>query len=592
MMRRHAALVGLSVLALVPGMGGLVRPARADLIGTADGPVQKLRAVFTAYWDDEMRAGPIGATYNGDHRFDDRMDDPSEAAHAARVEQLKRTKAELEAICPDTFVDSDRLDREVLLYVVNDRLAAERFRGHLIPFTQQEGLPLNFAQSVNFHPTGTRGDLANYLQRLHGFPGAVDALMAVMRTGMAAKIVPPRVSMSKTVPQLRAIATDDPEASPLFEIAARIPADWPAAERDAIRADLRRAVAEQVTPAFRRLADFVEREYLPACRESIGLRDAPDGEANYAYAARSFTPLPLEPAAIHQIGLDEMARTRAEMDRIRQQVGFTGDLAAFLVHLRADPSLRGRDEPSLMARYREILTEVDRKLPQLFGKLPRTDYGIKAIEAYRAKSAPGGYYYPPPDDGARPGYFYVNTSEPTVRTTYSMPALAFHEAVPGHHLQIALALELPGRPAFRRFGYFPAFGEGWGLYAESLPREVGIATDPYSELGRLQYNAWRSARLVVDTGMHHKGWTRDQAIAYLEANTAMPRIEVESEVDRYIAWPGQALAYKIGERTIRAIRAEAEQRLGPKFDLRAFHDRLLLQGALPLEILQRRMKED
>lgn len=563
--------------------------ARADLIGSAEGPAQKLRAVFAQFWDEEMRANPLAATYNGDHRFDDRVGDPSDAAHARRVEQLRVTRAALEAIDPAGLSEQDRLDREVLAYTVDDRLAGERFRGHLIPFTQQEGLPLEFAQIVNFQPAATVGDLANYARRLRAFPAAVDATIGVMRAGMAAKIVPPRASMAKTVPQLRAIAPEDPEASPLFEIVARIPADWPAADRDHARAEVRDAVANHVTPAYRRLADFVEEEYLPACRETVGLRNAPDGVEHYAYLARSFTTLPLSPDEIHRIGLDEIAQTRAAMDRIRQIKGFQGDLNAFLASVRADPALRGKDEASLLARYRVICAEVDRKLPTLFGRLPRTDYGIKAIESYRAKSAPGGYYYPPPDDGTRPGYFYVNTSEPTDRTTYSMPALAFHESVPGHHLQIALALEMQGRPAFRRFGYFPAFGEGWGLYAEGLPREVGIATDPDSELGRLQYNAWRSARLVVDTGMHHKGWTRDQAIAFLEANTAMPRIEVESEVDRYIAWPGQALAYKIGERTIRALRAEAEQRLGPRFDVRAFHDRLLSQGGLPLPVLRRWM---
>ncbi|WP_435017064.1 DUF885 domain-containing protein [Tundrisphaera sp. TA3] len=566
-------------------------PAHADLIGSAEGPAQKLRTVFQSYWDDEMRADPLTATYNGDHRFNDRLADPSVAAHDRRLEQIRATRAALDAIPPDSLNEQDRLDREVLIYSLDDRLAGERFRGHLIPFTQQEGLPLQFAQSVNFHPIATIGDAENYLRRLRAFPEAVDRTIAVMRAGMAAKVVPPRVSMAKTLPQLRAVAAGEPEASPLYELALRLPESWGEADRGRVRDEVKRAVAESVSPAYRRLADFVESEYLPACRDEVGLRSAIDGEAHYAYLARSFTTLPLTPDAIHAIGLEEIARTRSEMDAIRLRLGVPGELDAFLAQLRSDPQRRGRDEASLLAGYREILSRVDARLPDLFGRLPRTDYGIKAIEAYRARSAPGGYYYPPPDDGSRPGYFYVNVSDPQDRTTYSMPALAFHEAVPGHHLQIALAMEVQGRPAFRKFGYFPAFGEGWGLYAEGLPREVGLATDPYSELGRLQYNAWRSARLVVDTGMHHLGWTRDRAIAYLEANTAMPRIEVESEVDRYIAWPGQALAYKIGEREIRSIRAEVEKKLGPRFDIRAFHDRLLSQGSLPLGLLRRRMIE-
>ena len=279
------------------------------------------------------------------------------------------------------------------------------------------------------------------------------------------------------------------------------------------------------------------------------------------------------------------------MEAIREKVGFEGDLPAFFRHLKADPKFKNASEADILAGYRTIFERIDAKLPELFGRLPRTDYAIRPIEAYRAKAAAAGYYYPAPEDGSRPGYFYVNTFEPTSRSTYTMQALAYHEGVPGHHLQFSLAMEAPGRPAFRRFGYVPAFSEGWGLYSESLPREVGLYTDPYAELGQLEYDAWRCGRLVVDTGLHHKRWSRDRAIDYLEANTAVPRLEIESEVDRYIAWPGQALAYKIGERKIREIRAEAMRRLGPKFDLRAFHDRLLSQGSVPLSVLERFMEQ-
>ena len=573
-------------------LASLASGSRADLIGGGgESPAQKLRTVFESYWDDELRSDPLSATANGDHRFDDRMPDPSEAAHDGKVARDRATRDALEAIRPDTLGPQDRLDREVLVVTLDDRLGRERFRAHLIPFTQQEGLPLQFAQSVNFHPASTVGDLENDLRRLRGFPAAVDTTIRVMRAGMAERRVPPRVSMAKTVPQLRALAPARPEDSPLIEILSKLPKDWPESTRGPIVAEVRKVIAEHISPSYARLADFVESEYLPACRESVGLWDSPEGADHYASLARSFTTTDLSPDAIHAIGLAEIARTREAMDAVRRKVGFDGDLPAFLAHVRADPMLRGGTEVALLARYRTILKDVDAKLPLLFGKLPRADYALKTMEPYRAKSAPAGFYYPPPEDGSRPGYFYVNTSDPDRRTTQSMPALAYHEAVPGHHLQFALALEVPGRPAFRRFGYVPAFSEGWGLYAEGLTREVGLATDPYSELGRLEYNAWRSARLVVDTGMHHLRWPRDRAIAYLEANTAMPRIEVESEVDRYIAWPGQALAYKIGELKIREIRARTEIRLGPKFDIRAFHDRLLSQGSIPLGVLERMMGE-
>ena len=331
--------------------------------------------------------------------------------------------------------------------------------------------------------------------------------------------------------------------------------------------------------------------YLPACRESVGLSAAPDGSEHYRWLVRSFTTTDLTPEQVHALGLAEIAKVREGMEAVRRKVGFEGDLKAFLAHIRSDPRFRNTNSAEILARYRTILRDVDAKLPLLFGKLPRADYGLKEIEPYRAKSAAAGYYYPFPDDGSRPGYFYVNTSDPTSRTTYSMQALAYHEAVPGHHLQFALTIESTARPAFRKNGYIPAFSEGWALYSEGLPAEVGLYTDPYAEYGRLEYNAWRCARLVVDTGLHAKGWTRDQAIAFMEENTAVPRIEVESEIDRYIAWPGQALAYKVGELKIRELRARAEKALGPKFDLRAFHDRLLSQGSLPLGILERWMNE-
>ena len=357
----------------------------------------------------------------------------------------------------------------MLLTTLDDKLAGERFRDHLIPISQQEGLHLKFAQSVNFHPVATVGDLENYLRRLRAFPAAVDATIVVMRQGMAERRVPPRITMAQTVPQFRALAVAKAEESPLWGIVARLPADWAEADRARIAAEVRAAIEGAVSPAYAKLADFVERDYLPACRESVGLWDSPDGAAHYAYLARKFTTTDLSPDEIHEIGLAEMARTRAAMEAIREKVGFEGDLPAFFRHLKADPKFKNASEADILAGYRTIFERIDAKLPELFGRLPRTDYGIRPIEAYRAKAAAAGYYYPAPEDGSRPGYFYVNTFEPTSRTTYTMQALAYHEGVPGHHLQFSLAMEAPGRPAFRRFGYVPAFSEGWGLYSESLP---------------------------------------------------------------------------------------------------------------------------
>lgn len=586
-------MLGVALLGTLAWGAGANRSEAGFITGDASQAVgQRLKAIFAEYWDDELRSDPLEATLLGDHRYDDRLADASGAAHEARLRRDRERREALGRIDPAKLSPDERIDRQVLITTLDDRLEGERFLGHLIPISQQEGTHLKFAQSVNFHPVATVGDLENYLRRLRAFPGAVDQTIALMRKGIAERRVPPRVTMAKVVPQLRALAPSKVEESPLWEIVAKLPKDWSEADRSRIAGDVRKAIEEGVTPAYVRLARFLEEEYLPDCRENVGLWDSPDGDAHYAFRARSFTTTALSPEEIHEIGLAEMAKTREAMDAIREKVGFRGDLKAFFESLKSDPKLKNASEAGIVSGYRAIFEAIDAKLPELFGRLPKTDYAIRPIEAYRAKAAAAGYYYPAPEDGSRPGYFYVNTSEPSSRSTYTMQALAYHEGVPGHHLQFSLAMEAPGRPAFRRFGYVPAFSEGWGLYSEGLPLEVGLYTDPYADLGRLEYNAWRAGRLVVDTGLHRKRWTRDQAIAYLEANTAVPRPEIESEVDRYIAWPGQALAYKIGELKIRELRAKAERKLGPKFDLRAFHDRVLSLGSVPLTVLERFTEQD
>jgi uncharacterized protein (DUF885 family) len=585
------------VLGVVAAAGVLLASGPESVAGflsgdAAQGPSQRLKTVFADYWTEYLRADPLEATFVGDHRFDDRLADPSEPAHKALIERYRALRTALGAIAPAGLSRDERIDRDVLIATLDDVLEGEPFRNHLIPMTQQEGLHLKFAQSVNFHPVGTVGDVENYVRRLRGFARAVDATIGLMKQGIAEKRVPPRITMEKVVPQLRALASPKPEESPLYAIVARLPRDWSDADRERVTAAVRGAIVEAVIPAYAKLAEFVEREYLPSCRESIGLCDTPDGPPHYAYRARSFTTTNLTPAEIHEIGLAEMARNRAGMDTIRQKVGFAGDLKAFFKHVKSDPKLKNTSEAEIIGRYTSIFAVIDAKLPTLFGRLPKTDYAIRPIEAYRARAASAGYYYPAPDDGSRPGYFYVNTYEPKSRSTYTMQALAYHEGVPGHHLQFSLGMEAPGRPAFRRFGYFSAFSEGWGLYSEGLPAEIGLYPDPYADFGRLEFNAWRCGRLVVDTGIHEKHWSRDQTIAYLEANTAVPRLEIESEVDRYIAWPGQALSYKIGELRIRALRAREERRLGAQFDLRAFHDRLLAHGSVPFTVLERYLTEE
>jgi uncharacterized protein (DUF885 family) len=356
-----------------------------------------------------------------------------------------------------------------------------------------------------------------------------------------------------------------------------------------------RTIEVDVVPAYARLADFVEKTYLPRCRDSVGLCATSDGGAHYAFLVRWYTTTDLSPNQIHDLGRAEMAKNRAGMESIRKKVGFSADLKAFFTHVRADPRFKNRTEREILDRHRSIVDEIVKSLPRLFRRIPSDPLEIRAFDPVRARSSPSGEYYPMAADGSRPGIFYVNTSDPTTRPTYTMQPLAYHEAIPGHHLQGAFARLTPGgEPVlpFRRYFYFTAFDEGWALYSEGLPGEIGLYTDPYAEFGRLNYDSLRCARLVVDTGIHHKGWSRGRAIAYLEENSSLPKNEIENEVDRYIAWPGQALAYKIGELKIRELRARAKERAGQSFDLRDFHDRVLSFGSVPLWLLERLMQED
>ena len=588
MVRRMTGAIGA-----VAAFLAATAPATAGLLGdAAEGPGPKLKALIAAYGDAEMRDDPLDATFRGDHRFDDRLPDATLAGHDAKVARRRATLAALEDIDPAGLGAEEQVERELLQYTLESRLGYEPFRDYLIPVTHLIGLPLDFADNAGFQPAATQGDVENYVARLRAFPRAIDGTIATMRKGMAANRVPPRVTMVRLLPQLRALAVLAAEQNPLYALVGRIPSDWPEAERAAVAERVRSAIAADAAPAYARLAEFIERDYLPACRESIGLGATPDGAAYYAHRVRDFTTTNLTPEEVHTIGLAEVARAREAMDKIRGTVGFAGDLKAFLADMRTNPKWRNTSAAAMLDRYRAILREMDAKLPELFGHLPQADYAIRPVEAFREKTASSGSYSSAPADGSRPAYFHVNTFNPEGRPTYSMQALAYHEAVPGHHLQHSLAHEALGRSAFRTHCNFTAFSEGWALYCERLPAEIGLYVDPYAEFGRLELDAWRSARLVVDTGIHAKGWTRDEAIAFIESVSASSRPEIEREVDRYIAWPAQALAYKIGELKIRELRTKAQRRLGAAFDIRAFHDRLLAEGSLPLTMLERHMGEE
>jgi len=417
----------------------------------------------------------------------------------------------------------------------------------------------------------------------------VDQAIANCHEGIRRGVVLPRVIVRKVIPQIRSHLGPVKESEFLKPIR-QFPDGMDKQTRAELTAELRKAVQDSVIAAYRKLLTFVENEYVPACRDTVGIWAIPDGDAIYDNLARFHTTTELSVDEIHSIGLREIERIHQAMAAVAKEMGFDGSVEQFIDYMRTAPKFKAASREALLDGFRSILKRTTAQMPRLFNRLPRARCEVKEIEAYRAASAAAAYAYPPPADGSRPGYFYVNTYQATHRPTYTMEALTYHEAYPGHHLQLSLDIENASLPAFRRHGEFTAYVEGWGLYAEGLGSLIGGYRDPPSRFGRLTYDAWRAARLVVDTGIHRYHWSRQKAINYMKANTGLSEVNIESEVDRYIAWPGQALAYKIGELTIRRIRIEAERRLGERFDLRRFHDALLCCGAQPLSILETRMR--
>jgi uncharacterized protein (DUF885 family) len=455
--------------------------------------------------------------------------------------------------------------------------------------TQQTGPHIDLPQLVTYHPFKTQQDYSNYSSRLHQFPRAFDQTIANLQIGIEKKIVQPRNVVEKIIPQLEVQIIAGADKSVLHKPATEIPPKIPTEEAHRLTRDLDEAIMESVVPAYSKLLEFFKTEYLPKSRTQHGIWALPNGRAMYQYAIRYHTTTNLTPTQIHRIGRQELVRINREIRKILRKAQFKGTIREFNEKLRNDPSNFYTNSQDLLNGFKQLLHRMDEKLPLLFGRLPESRYDFREIEQFRADAAPAAYYYLPPEDRSRPGYFYVNTYKPETRPKYTMEALAYHEAVPGHHLQLALQQELTDLPKFRRNGGYTAFIEGWALYAERLGKEIGFYKDMLSDFGRLTQEAWRAARLVVDTGIHSMKWTRDKAIKFLEQNTATTEQDIVSEVDRYISWPGQALAYKIGEMKIRQLRTKAEKKQRRRFEIRKFHDELLNDGALPLDLLQKKM---
>ena len=557
----------------------------APLPAVADATTD-LHALFEREWERELAENPLLATYRGDRRYNDRWPDISPAARQASDAADARVLEELERFPRADLLPAEQLNYDLFLRRYEERVAAQPFHLEYYSIRAREG-PQSLNETAELMPFETAADYDAWLRRMAALPAYLEQYADLLRQAAAEGRTQPRVIMDRVVPQLAMQVVDRPEDSPFFERFRQYPDAIPPAERERLTAAARQVIAESVVPAYRRFASVFGHAYLPACRESVGIWDTPDGRALYANRARYHTTTSLTPEQIHEIGLAEVARNRAEMQQVMDEVGFKGSLAEFFEFLRTDPQFYYRTGDELFRAYAYITKVIDPELPRLFGKLYRTPFGLRPIPETSAPNTTTAYYSGPSIDGTRPGYYYVNLYRPEVRPKYEMEVLTVHEAAPGHHLQIALAQEQAGLPKFRRFAGFTAYVEGWALYSERLGYDLGLYQDPYSRFGQLTYDQWRAVRLVVDTGMHHMGWTRQQAIDYFLANAAKTEADIVNEIDRYIAWPGQALAYKVGQLKLLELRERATRALGEDFDIRAFHDTILATGAVPLDILER-----
>ena len=585
----------LAAIALVTTALSVSLPAQSPVGATPASPApadNELTELLDQAWEFELTESPLLATDVGDPRGQDRLADDSPGAITRRIQTRRRFLERLLAIDAEQLSVNKRIDHELLRRRLDGQVAGHEFKTHLMPINNREGFHISFPELPRLMNPKTETDFKNYISRLNDFGRYTDQQIELLRRGIAAGLTQPGIIMRNSLGQVQAHIVDDPKQSLLLSnLSEQAWESLDQASREELAADIHAAITSSVVPAYQRFADFLEQEYLPACRGPIAAAALPGGRKFYRDRVLRFTTLDLSPEEIHATGVRENARIREEMESIRQHVGFEGDLPEFLKHLRTDPQFYAETPEQLLSQVALILKRADGRLPELFGRLPRIPYGIREVPTYVAPQTTAAYYWPPATDGSRAGFYYLNTYNLASRPLYQLEALSMHEAVPGHHLQLALQAELVDLHPISRQSNITAFIEGWALYSERLGKEIGFYEDPYQDFGRLSMEAWRASRLVVDTGIHWMGWTRRQAIEYMNANTALSEHNIVAEVDRYIGWPGQALAYKMGELTISRIRKDAQQRLGDRFDVRAFHDRVLEAGSIPMPLLEQRVNE-
>jgi uncharacterized protein (DUF885 family) len=582
------ALFLFASLAACPVLRAQAPLPLASVPTTVEGNRDALNQIFKDYWEDYLRTNPEFASSIGDKRYNDQISDYSVQAYNDQLEREQRILMRLAAIDTTGLSGQEITSRELLMRRIADDQEASEFKEWEMPVTQMNGIQIEYPELVAELSFTTDKDYEDWIARLHALPKAFSQVMENMSIGVEDHRVPPKYLLEKVLDQVNRFAAQKPEDSPFALPLKKFPASIPAAEQAQIKADTLGAISHDVLPSYVRFARFLKYTYVPAGRTDPGISSIPDGAQYYAFLVRRTTTTNLTPDQIHQIGLEQVKKDEAEMLAIAQKLGFP-DLKSFRASLKTNPKLHPASAEALLAAYRGYLTPMEAKLPQLFGHLPTAKFEVVPVPAYMAQTAPDAYYQPGAPDGSRPGRLFIDTYNATDRNLYSVEDIAYHEGIPGHHLQISIAQEIPGLPAFRRYERYTAYTEGWGLYAERLGKDVGFYQDPYSDYGLLEGDIWRAIRLVVDTGVHSEGWTRQQMVDYFHQHSNIDETSIQSEVDRYIALPSQALAYKIGQLKILELRARAQQALGPKFDIRAFHDEVLDSGALPLDVLESRV---
>ncbi|MDE0754586.1 MAG: DUF885 domain-containing protein [Woeseiaceae bacterium] len=552
------------------------------------GPTEDFAALLEESWEWQLVENPVRASRLGDRRFNEQWADMSLTAIERRHAEQQAFLRRLRTIDSSQLSAADALNYDLFRRQIENTLDSHEFKNYLMPMSQRGGVQSLETTAETLRLNNAK-DYEDWLARMTQIEAVIEQTTARMEEGRKTGYMPPKILMERIPNQLSSQLVEDPESSPFFKSFANMPDEIGSEDQERIKQLAIEVIEASIVPAYREFDHYFNDTYLPASRESIGASSLPNGEAFYEYRTRLYTTTQMTPDEIHRLGLNEVKRIRDEMQLIIDELEFAGSFDDFLNFLRTDPQFYYDTPEELFNGYLAVSKRIDPELVKLFGKLPRIPYGLRAIPDNIAPDTTTAYYNRPAADGSRPGYYYVNLYRPEVRPKYEMEVLSIHEAVPGHHLQIALQMEMEEMPSFRKYSGFTAFSEGWGLYSESLGFEMGFYQDPYSHFGALTYDMWRAVRLVVDTGMHYKGWTRQQAIDFFKDNAAKTETDIVNEIDRYISWPGQALAYKIGQLQMLELRKKAEQALGDDFDVKAFHDELLGAGAIPMEILETRM---